>query len=127
VYTVRPNDTLSEIAAAHGVGVSQIRSWNNLSRRRHIYPGQKLAIYVRQSGLASVAETPSGAAGMDESRFERQQHVVASGETFYSISRRYNVGMNDLMAWNGRTRSTIRPGDVLVVWTPRPAEESGGR
>lgn len=126
VYTVRPNDTLSEIAAAHGVGVSQIRSWNNLSRRRHIYPGQKLAIYVRETGAGSaVASAPADA--VDESRFERQQHVVASGETFYSISRRYNVAMNDLMAWNGRTRSTIRPGDVLVVWKPRPAEDTGGR
>jgi membrane-bound lytic murein transglycosylase D len=128
VYTVRPNDTLSGIASAHGVGVSQIRSWNNLSRRRHIYPGQKLAIYVRDS---SVARTPEVAAAtsseVDEARFESQRHVVSSGETFYSISRRYNVSMNDLMAWNGKTRSIIRPGDVLVIWKPRAVEETGGR
>jgi hypothetical protein len=36
--------------------------------------------------------------------------------------------MNDLMAWNGRTRSIIRPGDVLVIWKPRiGAPETGGR
>jgi membrane-bound lytic murein transglycosylase D len=127
VYTVRPNDTLSEIAESHRVGVSQIRSWNNLSRRRHIYPGQKLAIYVRGAAPEETAVAAGAVETLDEARFERRQHVVSSGETFYSISRRYNVSMNDLMAWNGKTRSIIRPGDVLVVWQPRPADESGGR
>jgi membrane-bound lytic murein transglycosylase D len=129
VYTVKRNDTLSEIATAHHVGVSQIRSWNNLSRRRHIYPGQRLAIYVRDT--ASIKTSSSGSAtpgSMDESRFQQQRHVVARGETFYSISKRYAVSMNDLMAWNGRTRSIIRPGDVLVIWKPRiGAPETGGR
>jgi LysM repeat protein len=64
---------------------------------------------------------------MDESRFERQRHVVESGETFYSISRHYSVSISDLMAWNGRTRSIIRPGDVLVIWKPRAVSETGGR
>jgi membrane-bound lytic murein transglycosylase D len=128
VYTVRRNDTLSEIAQAHHVGVSQIRSWNNLSRRRHIYPGQKLAIYVRPGAEpADVKVASAEPAPVDESRFERRQHVVASGETFYSISRRYNVSMTELMAWNGKTRSIIRPGDVLVVWQPRAVTETGGR
>jgi membrane-bound lytic murein transglycosylase D len=128
VYTVRPNDTLSEIAAAHRVGVSQIRSWNNLGRRRHIYPGQKLSIYVRESAVPGDVEVASrAAAAVDETRFEKRDHVVTAGETFYSISRRYNVSMSELMAWNGRTRSIIRPGDVLVIWTPRVVEESNGR
>jgi membrane-bound lytic murein transglycosylase D len=129
VYTVKRNDTLSEIAERNHVGVSQIRSWNNLSRRRHIYPGQKLAIYVR--GTAPAAEraevASAGPVTVDETRFEQLRHVVSSGETFYSISKRYNVSMNELMSWNGRTRSIIRPGDVLVVWTPRVIGETGGR
>jgi membrane-bound lytic murein transglycosylase D len=120
VYTVRPNDTLSEIAARHGTSASRIRSWNDLSRR-HIYPGQKLAIYVPQSrAVEHDAPETTQAAAVDESRFEKQRHVVQRGETFYSISKSYGVGMHDLMAWNGRGRnSTIRPGDVLVVWRPR--------
>lgn len=129
VYTVRRNDTLGQIAQAHGVGVSQIRSWNNLSRRRHIYPGQRLAIYVRESSPAATREVASAAppAAVDETRFEQQRHIVSPGETFYSIGRRYNVSMNDLMAWNGKKRSIIRPGDVLIIWKPRAVEESNGR
>jgi len=32
--------------------------------------------------------------------------------------------VQELMSWNGRTRSNIRPGDVLVIWTPRPSVEA---
>jgi LysM repeat protein len=57
----------------------------------------------------------------DESRFEKTRHVVTRGESLYSIGRQYNVTTQDLMSWNGLTRSNIRPGDVLVIWTPRGA------
>jgi membrane-bound lytic murein transglycosylase D len=133
VYTVKRNDTLSEIAAQYRVGLSRIRSWNNLSRRRHIYPGQKLVIYVPESFASSRGGgAPVETTAPDESRFVKERHVVASGESFYSISRRYNVSVSDLMAWNGRSRSIIRPGDVLIVWRPRESAredvtESGAR
>jgi membrane-bound lytic murein transglycosylase D len=42
-YTVRRNDTLSEIAENHGVSISQLRRLNNLSGSR-IYVGQVLKI-----------------------------------------------------------------------------------
>ncbi len=47
VYRVRKGDTLSEIAEKHGMYVSQIRKWNGLNRREHIYPGQKLTLWVK--------------------------------------------------------------------------------
>jgi len=42
-YTVKRNDTLSEIADGFGVSLSQIRNLNNLQGSQ-IYPGQKLRI-----------------------------------------------------------------------------------
>jgi LysM repeat protein len=121
VYVVKPNDTLSEIADRYGTSASRIRSWNDLSRRRHIYPGQKLAIYVAASYDEPESRETVSVTTADESRFEKTKHVVERGQTFYSIARIYNVSMHDLMSWNGRTRSTLRPGDVLVVYTPRGA------
>ncbi len=46
MYTVKAGDTASSIAAAHGITVDQLVSWNNL-----IYPGQVLR-------LTQVAVTP---------------------------------------------------------------------
>jgi membrane-bound lytic murein transglycosylase D len=42
---------------------------------------------------------------------------VRSGESFWSIGRRYGVGMRDLAAWNGMApRDTLAVGQKLVVW-----------
>lgn len=43
-YTVRPGDTLYNIAQKYGVTVKKIRSLNKLSDRAVIHPGQKLIV-----------------------------------------------------------------------------------
>jgi LysM repeat protein len=128
-HVVKNGDTLSDIATLYHTSVDRLRGWNNLSRRRHIYPGQKLAVYVADSYQeAEARDTASTTVTMaDESRFEKTRHVVERGQTLYSIGRQYNVPISDLMSWNGLSRSNIRPGDVLVVWTPRAAVEAGVR
>jgi membrane-bound lytic murein transglycosylase D len=45
-YTVRRGDTLSRIAKLFQVSVAQISSWNGISSRSTIKPGQKLTIRV---------------------------------------------------------------------------------
>ncbi len=45
-YTVRKGDTLYAIARLFQVSVAQIQSWNDLTSRSHIKPGQKLTIRV---------------------------------------------------------------------------------
>jgi membrane-bound lytic murein transglycosylase D len=48
IHVVKKGETLSEIAEAYKVGLSNIRAWNNLYGTRFIYPGQKLVIYKSQ-------------------------------------------------------------------------------
>ncbi len=49
-YTVRPGDTLSQIAEAHEVGLTRLRRWNGIRPGTgHIRVGQRLVIY-RQAG-----------------------------------------------------------------------------
>jgi membrane-bound lytic murein transglycosylase D len=114
VYTVRQHDTLGEIAEVYRTSARKIRAWNDLSYRRYIYPGQKLAIYVpesfREPGQVQFDKP-------DETSYVKQTHVVRKGETFYSISRAYGVRLDELLAWNNRSsRSIIRPGDRLEIW-----------
>ncbi|HWM29224.1 MAG TPA: LysM peptidoglycan-binding domain-containing protein, partial [Woeseiaceae bacterium] len=48
-----------------------------------------------------------------------------SGESFWSIGRRYGVGMRQLAAWNGMApRDTLSIGQKLVVWTGDAAPKS---
>ncbi len=45
IHVVKKGETLSEIADAYRVGMSNVRAWNNLYGKKFIYPGQKLVIY----------------------------------------------------------------------------------
>lgn len=129
VYRVKTGDTLSGIAAHYGTSVTNIRSWNDLNRRRHIYPGQKIAIYTHAGHAPQVASAPApttvSTPGDD---YTKLTHVVARGESFFSISRQYSVGVQELMAWNNRGSSMIKAGETLVIYKPRGSvTETGAR
>jgi membrane-bound lytic murein transglycosylase D len=128
VHVVRKGDTLGQIATRYHTSTERLRAWNNLSRRRHIYPGQKLKVYMPESSVAAESSRDSSRSATvvatDESRFEKTKHVVESGESLYSIGRQYNVSTHDLMSWNGLSRSNIRTGDILVIWKPRIETQS---
>jgi len=47
-YKVRKGDTLGHIAEDHGTRASTIRKWNGLKYGQHIYPGQKLTLWIKQ-------------------------------------------------------------------------------
>jgi len=115
-YTVKNRDTLGQIAEHYHTSASKLRAWNNLSYRRYIYPGQKLAIYVPES--FDPPDQPVAKVVLpDETNYTRHEHVVKQGENLYSISQTYQVALTELLAWNNKSqRSVIHPGDVLVVW-----------
>jgi membrane-bound lytic murein transglycosylase D len=47
---------------------------------------------------------------------ERTIHVVRSGENLGLIAKRYHVYVSQIKAWNGLRRTTIYPGQRLVVY-----------
>jgi membrane-bound lytic murein transglycosylase D len=47
---------------------------------------------------------------------ERTIHIVRSGENLGLIAKRYHVYVSQLKAWNGLRRTTIYPGQRLVVY-----------
>ena len=99
-YTVRSGDTLGAIATRFGVSVGDLRAWNGL-RSTRLSIGQKL-----------VTAAPR-AAGSD--------YQIRSGDTLAVIAQRFNVSVQELMAWNGLTSTEITAGRRLKV---RP--EAGG-
>lgn len=111
-YTVRRGDTLSEIAEAHGVGLSRVRAWNSLSGSR-IRTGQRLVMYVPE-GWSGRAE---GASGPERSR--ETLYRVQSGDTLSEIAVRHGVSVSDLRAWNSLSGSRIRVGQSLRMLPPQ--------
>jgi len=95
-YTVRRGDTLGQIANRHGVSVSELQRWNNVSRTR-IRPGQTLTIHRDGSAPDYIV------------------YRVRSGDTLGGIANRHGVSVRNLQQWNGLSGTRIRPGQRLTV------------
>ena len=105
-YTVRAGDTLSGIAARHGMSPERLASLNGTSTSSFIHPGQKL----RVSGTAAKpAKRPAA-------RTSSARHTVRAGETLSGIADKYRMSIARLAKINGiSTRSFIHPGQKLKV------------
>lgn len=65
------------------------------------------------------ATTTTPAATAATTTASGETHTVARGETLYGISRKYNVGVDQIKEWNNLTSNTIRRGQVLQVAAPQ--------
>jgi len=111
IHTVRKGETLSEIGEQYGIGVSKLRSLNNLYGKRFIYPGQRLKIPVKKTQATRYSSTPSGKVKII--------HVVKKGETLSEIAEAYRVGLSKVRAWNNLYgRRFIYPGQKIVIYKP---------
>lgn len=119
-HKIRPGETISEIADQYNTPLASIKSVNGL-RGNTIRAGEYLMIPVAAKPLADYSLSAEQRRNQTQNRSRQGQridHIVASGESFWSISQRYGVGMKELAAWNGMApRDTLSIGQKLVVWT----------
>ena len=119
-HKVGNGETISEIAEHYHTTISSIRGANNL-RGNTIRAGHHLMIPVSTKPLAAYSQSADARLARTQNRTRKgnkSEHIVASGESFWTISRRYKVTTRQLAAWNG-----MAPGDMLsigkklVVWS----------
>ncbi len=114
-YTIKPGDSLISIAKKHNTTVDQIRNSNKL-HGNSIRAGKTLLIATasKQSSEYVLSQHQRHAdrqksIARSTNRTE-QYHRVKSGESFWSIARKYKVGVRQLARWN-----SMAPGDPLSV------------
>ncbi len=114
IYTVRVGDNLHEIAQAHDVALEKLLSYNGLA--------SPTAIWVGQPILVPVPVKPTQGP---------QNHRVSTGETLYSIARRYDVPLETLASHNQLTvLGILRAGQTLAIpraTSPVPEIRTTGR
>ncbi len=119
-YRIRRGDSLGVIARRFGTTVAVLRKVNHL-RGNHIRAGRHLLIPQSSSPLADYtlsAEQRSRRTIAAKGKGTKRIHTVSRGESLWSISRKYGVGVKTLARWNAMgTRDTLHPGRKLVVWT----------
>lgn len=94
LYSVREGDTLSDIAQVFGVSANTIRWANELKSGSVISPGQILVILP----ITGV------------------QYTVKKGDTIQSISKKYAGDSDEILSFNGLSRSTsLEIGSTLII------------
>ncbi len=110
-YTIRPGDTVSSIAAAHGIATADVLAWNGLGWRSVIYPGRTLRLSPAAPAAAAAKPAPA-----KPSSPKAQMHTVVRGDTVYAIAKKYRTTVSAIMSHNRLSGSAIiRPGQVLRV------------
>ncbi len=119
-HKIKNGETLSEIAEQYHTTLSSIRNANGI-RGNNIRAGKHLMIPVATKPLSAYSQSADARREKKQNTVrsgKRIEHVVASGESFWSIGQLYGVGMRELAAWNGMApRDTLSIGQRLVVWT----------
>ena len=77
-----------------------------------------VAIVKTSDSIASSKPSDATAPANAGSPVAATTHVVALGDTLYNISRRYNLTVNDLKAFNGLADNDIRLGQTLQLKAP---------
>ncbi|MBT8335619.1 MAG: LysM peptidoglycan-binding domain-containing protein [Gemmatimonadetes bacterium] len=109
-HVVAPGETLGAIAREYGVRTADLQSANPMVRPRRMRIGARLVVPRAGSGPSSSGRgsTASGAPPASG------EHVVRSGDSLWTIARRYGVSVGQLRSWNGlREGAVLQPGDRL--------------
>lgn len=127
-YRIRSGDSLISIAKHFRTTPDMLRRVNDISGNT-IVAGRHLLIPVASKSFKDYslsAEQRRASLRERNHAGSKTLHVVRNGDTFWDISRRYNVSVRKLASWNGMSpRDVLRPGQKLVVWTQ--ARQAAGR
>ena len=138
VAVARQGDTVATIATRLGLNAGELARHNALDANAALAPGAIVALPRRVAagapaagagiaspidrvsdpfaGQPSARATAPDAPAAGESAAQPREHVVLSGETAWSIARKYGVSVADLAAWNGLPANmNIRTGQRLLV------------
>lgn len=98
-YVVKKGDSLWSIARANGLTVDELKSLNNLSSN---------VLHVGDTLLISSADNTDDVSN-------DIYYVVKSGDTLWSIARKYNMSVNELKSLNNLSSNVLSIGQRLIV------------
>ena len=105
--TVKPGETLSEIADRLGISMKRLMELNGIRKADHVEVGQKLKV----PGPAGSSSRSSGGGAVATGRL-----TVREGDTLSEIAVRQSMSLNQLIALNGLSKADhVEVGQTLKV------------
>lgn len=134
LHTIKKGETISKIAGKYGVTPELIVAWNELSSVHKIHQGQQLSLYIDQNSATTtdpIPDVPSHVVEHDGKKYpvlvsskKRQPtaenhstmwYLVRSGDSLWTISKKFNISPTQLKKINKLTSNLLRPGNKLKI------------
>ena len=107
LHMVKKGETLYSVSKDYNVTVEDIIMWNNL-KSSALAIGQDLKVFPIQNEVNNGKNLEY----QDESYI---YHEVMEGDTMFSISKKYDVEIDDLAVWNNKSDNTVKLGEKLRI------------
>ena len=122
-HKIKSGEANSQIAEKYNTTIAAIRTSNDL-KNNTIRAGHYLIIPVSKKPLSAYSKSAELRLEKIQNRVRsgnRYEHIVKNGESFWSISKKYQVSIRQLSAWNGMApKDTLLVGKKLVIWASDP-------
>jgi membrane-bound lytic murein transglycosylase D len=122
-HRIKNGETLGHIADRYGTTTAVLKQINGL-RGTVIRAGRHLMVPHAIKSMNSYTLSAEARAARTRNRTRsgtKAEHVVRSGESFWTIAQRFGVSTRQLAAWNAMApRDTLNVGRRLVVWHNQP-------
>jgi membrane-bound lytic murein transglycosylase D len=113
-YTVKPGESIDDVARRGGVSSGELLKANGLSAGRRLLPGTQLIAPQASVKDERQIESFEGPKVYEQVTVPAVYHRVKRKETLATVAASYGVSVSYLQAWNGGVKS-VRPGASLMV------------
>ncbi len=119
VHVVRRGENPWTISRRYRVPLARLLSWNGLSTRSVLHPGQRLKLYAGAALTTPAKRKPSANS--------RRTYVVRRGDNLSVIADRHGTTVKRLVRWNDLGRNDLlRPGQRLFLVAARTVADTPG-
>jgi len=125
LHRILEGDTIGKIAKLYNVPADMIVAWNGLTSIHKIRAGRQLSLYIDQPGSRPVAQQSHNtialtgkknrAVNKAASANKIHWYTVKTGDSLWTISRKFNVSTAQIKRWNNLKSNLIRPGNRLKM------------
>ncbi len=114
-HTLKQGESLSALAKQYNTNVGDIMRINNMHADTKLVYGSVIKIPSAGKVNAATENIKPVAADNNKPSSNSITHKVVKGETLFSISKQYNVSVNDLKTWNHLANNSAQLGNILTV------------
>jgi LysM repeat protein len=102
-YKVKKGESLFTISKRFNVSVDDLKTDNNLNSNA-ILIGQELIVNTTEENVKTSSKQGS-----------KITHKVKSGESYYSLAKKYGCSIDEIKAWNNKSGNKLNIGDKVII------------